>query len=343
MKVNLDLFGSTRTFSLSILDSSIGDIALETPSISYNSTINEPFKRFMREESLTLIPVVKEDFVIGQLHRNRFLENIVLGKFGYGIHLNSRKSVSEVMEKPSFMLDYSITLEQAAHMIQSRQIKNLYDDIIVTKKERYYGLVPINILLEAITQKSIVLAKDANPLTGMPGNWAIQREVEKRIKDQISFDVSYIDINNFKPYNDVYGFNMGDKAIIYLGIAILETITGVKNAFAGHIGGDDFIIITNPQDSFKIAENAIQIFESYLPDLHGEDFLKGYYTSKNRKGEEEVFELLTIACAIVSNENLTIKSYGQLASISADAKSEAKKRSKFYKKSYIFKERRKVF
>ncbi|MCX7914554.1 MAG: hypothetical protein N2511_08220, partial [Thermodesulfovibrionales bacterium] len=77
-----------------------------------------------------------------------------------------------------------------------------------------------------------------------------------------------------------------------------------------------------------------------VPELHGDDFLKGYYVSKNRKGETEVFELLTITCAIVGNENRKIKSYAQLASIAVDVKAEAKRRSKLYKKSYIFKERR---
>ncbi len=324
----------------SVLDLSIGDIAIKVEPINKNSKIMDAFLRFMKDEKLSIIPVVDEKVVIGQIHRIRFLEHTILGRYGYGIHLNSRKSIWEVMEKPSLLLDQQVSVEDASMIVQKREIKNIYDDIIVNKRGEYYGIVPINLLLEAITQRAIIIAKDSNPLTGLPGNWAIQREIEKRIKENCSFEVCYIDINHFKPYNDYYGFEKGDKVISSLGEIIKETEKIFPEIFAGHIGGDDFIIICPSGISEVVCENIVRSFEEFLPSFHGEDFIKGYYVSKNRKEEEEVFNLLSLTCAIVVSEKRRISSFAQLASMASEVKAEAKRLSRVNKKSIIFKDRR---
>ena len=326
---------------LTILDLSIGDIAERIPPIPSNKHITEAFLRFMEDEKLSLIPVIDEqERVIGQLNRIRFLEKTVLGRYGYGIHLNARKCVCEVMEKPSLIVNFDLTLEEVSILVQSREINNLYDDIIVIKDNKYFGVISVNILLNAITQKAIILAKEANPLTGLPGNFAIQREIEKRIKNKQFFDTIYIDINNFKPYNDHYGFSKGDRVIRILGRIIYEVCKDYNRTFAGHIGGDDFIVLSNCEDSLNICEKIIESFESHLPDFHEDDFIKGFYLAKNRKGKEEVFELLSLTLAIVSTEMRLISSYAHLASIAAEVKAEAKRISKMKKTSVIFKERR---
>ncbi len=332
----------TTKFELepSILDLSIGDIAIRIEPLYKNSKIMDAFLRFMKDEKLSLIPVVDNNIVIGQIHRNRFLENTVLGRFGYGIHLNSKKCLFEVMEKPTFIINYDITLEDASMIIQKREIRNIYDDIIVSKNNEYYGIVPINVLLEAIAQRSLILAKDANPLTGLPGNWAIQREIERRIRLKIPFDVCYLDINHFKPYNDYYGFEKGDTVIVSLG-KILKEISKTHNEISkGHIGGDDFIIICAPEISESICQSIIKSFEELLPLFHGNDFIKGYYISKNRKDEKEIFSLLSLTCAIVSNKTGKIASYAHLASVASEVKLEAKRLARTSKTSVIFKDRR---
>lgn len=324
----------------SILDLSIGDIAIKVEPINKTATIMDVFLRFMKDEKLSLIPVVDNNIVVGQVQRNRFLENTVLGRFGYGIHLNAKKSIYEVMEKPTFILDYNITLEEASMIIQKRELRNIYDDIIISRYSEYHGVVPINVLLETITQRSIIIARDANPLTGLPGNWAIQREIEKRIKDNFGFDVCYIDINHFKPYNDCYGFEKGDRVIAFLGNILRDTIIDVSDSFIGHIGGDDFIMITKSEHSKSLCEKVIKSFEELLPIFHGEDFMNGYYVAKNRKEEEEIFSLLSLTCAIVSTETRRITSFAHLASIASEVKTEAKRLSRINKSSVVFKDRR---
>lgn len=325
---------------LTILNNRIGEIAIKVIPLSKNASIMDGFLRFMEDEKLSLIPVVENEAVIGQIQRSRFLEYIVLGRFGYGIHLNFKKRIVDVMEKPTFVIDYDITFEDASMIVQQRELKNLYDDIIVSKNGKYYGIVPISVLLETITKRSIIIAKDANPLTGLPGNWAIQREIDRRIRCECLFEICYIDINHFKPYNDHYGFERGDYVILTLGNILKDTVNSFPEIFIGHIGGDDFIVICSDETSEAVCETIIRKFEDFLPCFHGEDFLRGFYISKNRKGEPEVFNLVSLTCAIVSTKTRRIKSFAHLASIASEVKAEAKRLSRESKTSIIFKDRR---
>ncbi|MBV6341885.1 EAL domain-containing protein [Candidatus Magnetobacterium casensis] len=140
------------------------------------------------------------------------------------------------------------------------------------------------------------------------------------------------DLDNFKPYNDNYGFEKGDNVIGELA-RIME---GVRDAeadnfsFVGHIGGDDFILITRPRSSFAMCNLIIERFRKNLCSFHGdEDCNRGFYHAKNRKGEMERFELLSLSIGIVSTEVYKIESFAQLASLSSDVKKAAKSKPGF--------------
>lgn len=321
----------------------IGDIANRVDPILPSARLTTAFSRFIKTPELRSLPVVEDERVVGILHRNRFLENNILGKYGYGMHLNATKCVADVMEQPSLMVEADTTLEDVAQRIQSRKFEFIYDDIYILKNGKYYGIVPVHILLDAITERSLILARNANPLTGLPGNESIQREINKILRQNMHFDVCYIDINNFKPYNDHYGFEKGDMVIKALAGIIVESLEGYDSDFnfIGHIGGDDFILIVRPQISIPICNNIISRFEAKLWEFHGaEDYKKGYYISKNRKNEEEIFNLLSISIGIVSTEVYKIESYAQLASIATEVKKAAKMQSSLNKSSSIVRDRR---
>ena len=319
----------------------IGDIAQRIDPISPSAHLTAAFNRFIRNPELRSLPVVEDDRVIGMVHRNRFLENNILGKYGYGMHLNATKCIADIMEQPSLMVEANTTLEDVAQRLQSRRFEFLYDDICITKTGKYYGIVAVHILLDAITERSLILAKNSNPLTGLPGNESIQREINKRLSQNMHFDVCYIDIDNFKPYNDHYGFEKGDMVIKTLAYIIEESVNPYDFSFVGHIGGDDFMVITPPQISIPVCEKIIARFEATLPTLHNtEDYNRGYYVSKNRKNEEEIFNLLSLSIGIVSTEVHKIKSFAQLASIATEVKKAAKMKSALSKVSSIVRDRR---
>lgn len=322
----------------------IGDISIYIQGISSHTTIKTAVNIFIENPYLHCLPVVDDEQIKGMVFRNRFIENHVLGKFGYGIHLNYFKKIGQLMEKKFLAVEYNEPLEQVSQVVQKRDQDYLYDEIVVTKNGKYFGLVPINLLLKAITQRSLILAKGSNPLTGLPGNEAIQREIEKRIMGNKHFDVAYFDINNFKPFNDNYGFERGDYVIKVLAdilMKVSENEAEAENIFIGHIGGDDFIMICHPRISVRLCEKVIKLFEERLLDFHGQDdYLAGNYVARNRRGELEIFNLLSLSIAIVSTEVLKIESYAHLASVATEIKKIAKKESYMKGNSVVVKDRR---
>jgi len=198
------------------------------------------------------------------------------------------------------------------------------ENICVSKNGSYHGLLNVSTLVEAVTLLNLKLAKGANPLTGLPGNESIRREIQKRLDSGFAFDIAYIDIDHFKPFNDYYGFERGDLVISIVG-EILKRIEN-NDSFCGHIGGDDFIIIAGSGGSVSLSKRLIEEFETDLPVLHGEeDFNRKEYSAINRKGEAETFCLLSLSVAIINTQDLHVSSYPQLASMASDIKKMAKK------------------
>ena len=140
-----------------------------------------------------------------------------------------------------------------------------------------------------------------SPLTGLPGNVQIHSELRKRILNEEEFSVMYLDLDNFKSYNDVYGFLKGDKIIQFTANVIIEEIhANGDNGFIGHVGGDDFIAIVPYTDVEDLCQRIIARFESKIKDFFTEeDAKKGYIEIENRRGIIEKFPLTSISIAVV--------------------------------------------
>lgn len=307
----------------------IGDITRRVEPLAPQTPMPQVRSTFMEREDVMSLPVVEGERVVGMLHRKRFFEDRLQGRWGYGSALSAYKTASELAEGfPVLLVEANATLEDVARRTRSRNFDALYDDICVSSNGKYLGTVAISALLNAITERSIALAQGSNPLSRLPGNEVIQREVEKRISQNMHFDVCYIDIDDFKPFNDHYGFERGDTVIKTLA-SVIETALAESTSngfgFVGHIGGDDFIVMTRPQLSLPLIENLVARFESRRSDFHGiEDARRGSYVSCNRRGETETFPLLSLSVGIVSTEIYKFSSYAQLASLASEVKKAAK-------------------
>ncbi|MCX7710211.1 MAG: response regulator [Clostridia bacterium] len=177
------------------------------------------------------------------------------------------------------------------------------------------------------TLKRIDRNRWANPLTGLQGNIEIQSEINHRIAKKELFSVLYLDLDNFKAYNDVYGFASGDTAIKLTADAIVDNVHsfGTSKDFIGHIGGDDFVVITVPSHDVAISEGIIKDFDKKILTLYSEeDRSKGYITTTNRQGAIMQFPIISISIAIVSNERRELESHIQVAEIAAELKKKAK-------------------
>ena len=182
---------------------------------------------------------------------------------------------------------------------------------------------------------------DANPLTRLPGNVSILRELETKIKSQSLFAVCYVDLNKFKEFNDRYGFEIGDRVIRHVALVIISALEtyGRTSDFIGHIGGDDFIFITSPDSVEDTCKKIIQDFDKTILNYYcEEDKKRGYVIMKNRLGQLCKVPLLSISIGITTNEQRPLIHVGQIIQIGNEVKNYAKT----FGKSIFVKDRRKI-
>lgn len=169
--------------------------------------------------------------------------------------------------------------------------------------------------------------RSANPLTGLSGNPMVEKEIKARIAANRKFAVLYLDIDNFKAYNDTYGFLQGDEVIKFLAELLIFVFQkeGNPDDFLGHIGGDDFVAITTPDRVDKICNLLIQGFDQGIQKFYSnEDRERGFVVTIDRRGREQVFPLLSLSIAVVSNEYRPIDNHWLVGEIAAELKKYAK-------------------
>lgn len=307
----------------------IGDIAIAVAPAHPGDNLSAVLKRFQTDATLQVLPVVDNGTAVGVINRATFLEEHVIGMNGFAFHINHSQKMRDLMTPIRLTFPTTISIKDAARTIQSQERDVRIDNICVTRDGAYYGIVEVNRFISAITEINMTLAKGANPLTGLPGNESIQREINDRLQHGNGFDIAYLDIDNFKPYNDYYGFQRGDVVIKCIGdiiASVAATVDADFSCFCGHIGGDDFIIITGPHHAEYVAGKVIKALEEQLPLFHGaDDYAAGRYSALNRKGELETFGLLSLSVGIVNTRLTPVSSYAQLASISTEVKKAAKR------------------
>jgi len=182
---------------------------------------------------------------------------------------------------------------------------------------------------------------DANPLTKLPGNASILKELESRIKNREIFCASYADIDKFKEYNDHYGFEWGDKLIKHTTSIIYSALKelGGPDDFLGHIGGDDFFFIVSPDSIESICKKIIYDFDTSISSFYKEDDRKkGCIVIKDRRGISAEIPFLTISIGVATNHERKIFHTGQIIQIATELKNYGKT---FPKSIYII-DRRKL-
>jgi GGDEF domain-containing protein/predicted transcriptional regulator len=307
----------------------MGDVAQVIAPVSPMDRITSVLGRFQREMDLKVLPVVEDGAVVGMVNRSTFLEEHIIGRHGFGAHINHSKKIRDLMEPLAISLDAAMPVEEAARMLQPTIGTLRIDNVCITKNGAYAGVLDVNRYLKAMTEIQMVLAKGANPLTGLPGNTSIEREISSRLEAHVPFDIAYLDIDNFKPFNDHYGFQKGDEVIRKLA-EIMETVAAsvpAEKTFCGHIGGDDFILITESLKAERLSLLIIAAFEAERSIFHGtRDCALGGYRAVNRKGEPENFSLISLSVGIVNTSLSQVGTYAKLASLSTEVKKAAKKR-----------------
>ncbi len=198
------------------------------------------------------------------------------------------------------------------------------DDYLTKPADEDEIVARVKLLLKRSQQKM-----DSNPLTHLPGNPSIQARIEREIATGKPFAVLYCDLNNFKSFNDKYGFEAGDRVLKATADTIVAAAKQDPNSFVGHIGGDDFIVVSCFDKAESIAQEIAAQIDKMAPTFYSpEDQAQGYMVSTNRKGEVEKFPFLAMGIGVVHNTKKPLTSFAQVSNIGSELKCLAKQHEK---------------
>lgn len=216
-------------------------------------------------------------------------------------------------------------------IVISSDIRKEHRVDILKNSVEYFIKSPMDEQYIYYTVKNIVRLMQTNrrvsPLTGLPGNVQIQVEIKKRILRKNEFAVLYLDLDNFKEYNDIYGFLKGDEVIKYTAKVILKVMHKyeLEDTFVGHIGGDDFIAIIPKTDYDEICQDILLNFDEGIKKYFTEDDIeKGYLEVANRRGIIEQFPLTSLSIGVVAVEPDEYKNSLEIGEVGAQVKHLAK-------------------
>jgi len=208
------------------------------------------------------------------------------------------------------------------------------DDFITKPVDVRELLARIRMILKRTRQ-----GLDANPLTRLPGNLSIESRIERALAEKRPLAVLYVDLNQFKAYNDAYGYDAGDRVLQALARVLVEQVrAGGPVDFVGHIGGDDFIALSTPDRMEDAARRVCAAFDAVVPSFYSAaDRARGAIVAKDRQGQQREFPLLSVAIGVCHNGDRALASFAQVAALGAELKKAAKTRPA---SAYVFDRRR---
>jgi EAL domain-containing protein (putative c-di-GMP-specific phosphodiesterase class I)/GGDEF domain-containing protein len=289
----------------------IGHLSKQGHCFFPEEKIEDIYERLRLNHTITDFIVIEDEIVVGFMSRATLIE-LVGGRYGFSLFAG--KNIRELAGTDFLRVNYNMPIDQVSRLAMQRSFEFLYSPIVVEKEGKYAGIVTIKDLLDSSTKVEIDIAMHSNPLTGLPGNLLIEKEILNRIFGLLPYCILYFDLDSFKAYNDAYGFQNGDKMLAL--VADILKSCAVRNEFLGHIGGDDFIVICDYHEGENYCKSVLEQFSAKVTVLYrDEDVKNGFIISKNRHGVTENFPLASLSIAGISNK---LKSYQNIDDFSND-------------------------
>lgn len=283
----------------------IGNICQKRGTTSSDTKALAVFEYFQKHPEISEICVTDKNQKVCGLLTKSYVDNCFGGMYGFSLY--SRFTVAELLNRDYLEVDYRLPIEMVARLALIRPNHMLYDAIIVSDEGTYIGIVTVKDLLEASVSIQVERALNTNPLTHLPGNMQIEHQISQRLFSKDMFSILYLDLDNFKSYNDTYGFENGDLMIKTMAKCMEDACRNQE--FIGHIGGDDFVIISDDYNLEEVFNRVVESFHLCLENLYSEeDYQNGYIHSRNRRGEPETFPLASISGALYTNEKISVNS-----------------------------------
>jgi len=303
----------------------IGDIVMNQAPINADISVEELIDRFNENKGTSGLVVVEKEYPVGLIMRDR-LFSLLGSRYGYDLFV--KKKVTQVMDKSPLIMPWLTSIDDAARQVAERLSQGKSDYLIITREERYAGVVSVSQLLDTLAAIQLEQAKDSNPLTGLPGNRLLTRRIIEDVRNSSDFMVLYFDLDNFKAFNDKFGFEHGDRAIVMLANILVEVAQKCGNAddLISHIGGDDFVIVTSIDKGEELAMKTIEIFDERIIDYYDyESIEKGFFIAHDRKGQQMQFPIMSLSVAgVVNKPGNKFENHLQVGEAAAEVKKTAK-------------------
>lgn len=279
---------------------------------------------FRKQANLNSLAVLDdENRPCGIVHRHSLSEALLKP---FGTELFARKAISRLMSEDFLAVERCQSLQQVSRLLTSRARQRIEEDFIITQNGVYLGLGRVIDVLKLITELKIQQARHANPLTLLPGNVPIQQCLTRLLQQGRESMICYVDIDSFKPFNDIYGYARGDEVLLCLAQCLNDRIDHSRD-FVGHIGGDDFLMVLGFEGWEKRLHNLLEDFQNQCRRFYRAEHLEaGCFIALNRLGQRQEFPLLSLSIGVVHlrQESCSRMDAAQLADLASQAKHFAK-------------------
>ena len=302
---------------------------IKIPPVHQDTLTEEVFALFERQPEQRAIAVVRDGVPIGLISRYEMLDNMARP---FRHELYGRKRCTRFMDAEPLIVNVQTPLLELSELLANAPPRHLVSGFIITDGSSYMGMGSVQDLVREITSMQMEAAKYANPLTQLPGNVPINAHIDKLLAAGEHAAICYCDLDNFKPFNDVYGYVEGDE-VIRLTARILGEICDPELDFLGHIGGDDFVLVLRSEDWQARCERALEFFgQEVLGFFNSDDVERGGYVTENRKGAIEFHGLTTLSIGAMEVSPGMFSNHLAVAVATAEVKKKAKaiKGNSFY-------------
>ncbi|MBT9538313.1 MAG: GGDEF domain-containing protein [Thiobacillus sp.] len=292
------------------------------PFVTPFTTSQDVLDLMLQHPDLHAVAVVDKGIPIGIIHRPAVL-NRFIGL--YGRELFGKKPCAEFMDPDPLIVDKATQINELSELVVKKGKAAFTQGFVITSKGRYLGLGSGFDLMREISEMQIIAARYANPLTGLPGNVPIQEHMEYLLANQQYFVTAYFDLDQFKPYNDVYGFRRGDDIIQLLALILRESCNAELD-FIGHVGGDDFVVLFQSLDWEVRCHGILARFDRERLALFSPDHVEGGgYRSEDRRGAMAFHPLVSLSIGAVLIDPAHYHHYQEVSRAAAEAKHHAKR------------------
>lgn len=296
----------------------VGDIVQFAEPVEPTVKTLRVVERFRADPNLSCLPVVEGERPIGMVSRSELL-NTFSQRYAYELHAD--KPIERFIGRQSVLVDASCELKQAGQLVTEDPQQNLSVDLLVSRQGRYVGVVRVARLLRCITEERLRMARHSNPLTELPGNVPLYEWIDYLLIDHQPFTVAYCDINQFKPFNDAFGYRTGDDVIVALGEILVRHVDRERD-FVGHVGGDDFVLVLRSADWRQRCRLILDEFTERANSLTPEQ--QREYWARERSGRRRRFGPLTLSIGSVTPDPGLCRTHREVSHLLAEAKHTAK-------------------